>query len=376
VGARAPELYRRSPYIVCYWQDRHLVFENYAARTVVAAAPLTCEILHFFDRWRPAAALARKFPHYSAKSIAYEIAGLASVGLLERLSAPPDPKIEALTAWDDWTPAATYFHLSTKDVHSHLEPEDSYRLLRQRARKHPMPLPVKSYPRNPQIRLPAPQTEGEFPRVLLERRTWRKFSRQSIKLNDLATLLGLTFGVQSWVDLHGIGRIALKTSPSGGSRHPIEAYVVAQRVKGLRRGLYHYHPGKHRLELLHEEVSVAKTRAFVNDQWWFSGAAAVVLMTAIFARPQWKYPAPRAYRVVLVDAGHLCQTFCLVATWLGLAPFCTMALADSKIENDLQIDGVTESIIYTAGVGRRAGDADAARWPLRSYGPRLPNRLA
>jgi len=76
-------------------------------------------------------------------------------------------------------------------------------------------------------------------------------------------------------------------------------------------------------------------------------------MTAVFAREQWKYPTPRAYRVVQLDAGHLCQTFCLVATALGLAPFSTAALADSRIERALGIDGVSESVIYAAGVGQR-----------------------
>ena len=78
-----------------------------------------------------------------------------------------------------------------------------------------------------------------------------------------------------------------------------------------------------------------------------------MLMTAVFPRTQWKYDIARAYRVVLAETGHLCQTFCLTATWLGLAPFCTMALADSKIERDLGIDGITESVIYAAGVGVR-----------------------
>jgi SagB-type dehydrogenase family enzyme len=96
-------------------------------------------------------------------------------------------------------------------------------------------------------------------------------------------------------------------------------------------------------------------------------------MTAVFARTQWKYPASRAYRVVLIDAGHICQTFCLVATWLGLAPFCTMALADSKIEYDLGIDGVTESIIYAAGVGTRPKETEWAPWPTRPYGRRIRN---
>jgi hypothetical protein len=53
----------------------------------------------------------------------------------------------------------------------------------------------------------------------------------------------------------------------------------------------------------------------------------------------------------MLDAGHLCQTFCLVATWLGLAPFCTAALKDTLIEKDLGIDGICESVLYVAGVG-------------------------
>jgi hypothetical protein len=43
----------------------------------------------------------------------------------------------------------------------------------------------------------------------------------------------------------------------------------------------------------------------------------------------------------------------LVATWLGLAPFCTAALRDTLIERDLKIDGVRESVLYVAGVGAR-----------------------
>jgi SagB-type dehydrogenase family enzyme len=75
-------------------------------------------------------------------------------------------------------------------------------------------------------------------------------------------------------------------------------------------------------------------------------------MTAVFQRSMWKYRHARAYRVVLLDAGHLCQTFCLVATWLGLAPFCTAALKDTLIESHLGIDGISESVLYAAGVGR------------------------
>jgi SagB-type dehydrogenase family enzyme len=376
IGNCVPERYRRSSHLISYWQGRQLVFENYALDVRVTAAPQTCEMLHFLDRWRTAAEVARHFPDHTTQSLAGALSNLIDAGLVERSRAPRDKKAEALRGWSDWSPAASYFHMATRNSHAPIESDDSVRVLRQRARQTPMPPASKSYPRNRQVALPAPQTKGEFPRVLLERRTWRQFSPAALKLDDLATLLGLTFGVQSWLDLRGIGRVALKTSPSGGARHPIEAYVIAQRVRGLSRGLYHYNAATHRLELLHKRVSPAKTASYLNGQAWCDGAGAVVLMTAVFARQQWKYPGPRAYRIMLIDAGHLCQTFCLAATWLGLAPFCTMALADSEIESDLKIDGVSEAVVYAAGVGARVGDADSARWPTsQAYGRRTPNRL-
>ena len=75
------------------------------------------------------------------------------------------------------------------------------------------------------------------------------------------------------------------------------------------------------------------------------------IMTAVIERSRWKYRMARAYRVLLTEAGHLCQVFYLVATALGLAPFCTMALADSVIEQDLRLDAINESVLYVAGVG-------------------------
>ena len=78
----------------------------------------------------------------------------------------------------------------------------------------------------------------------------------------------------------------------------------------------------------------------------------------------WKYGHSRAYRMVLIDAGHLGQTFCLVATALGLAPFTTMAFSESGLEALLGLDGVRECPIYVAGVGMPDAGAGASpgRW--------------
>ena len=214
-----------------------------------------------------------------------------------------------------------------------------------------MPAAVKRYRRAPTIDLPDPHLDSDLSRALIARRTWRHFSRRPLGIDSLATLLGLTWGVREWRTVRGQGRVVLKTSPSAGARHPIEAYILALRVKDLDSGLYHYAADRHRLERLTGRASPGRAVRYCAGQTWYARAAALVIMTAVFAREQWRYASPRAYRAVLLDAGHLCQTFCLVATALGLAPFCTMALADSLIESDLGIDGVTESAMYITGVG-------------------------
>lgn len=333
-----------------------MVIENYAARTRVAASPVTCQLLDVFESWSPAAILAEHFPAMSAASLARAHASLVRHRLLERSRTPPPPG-GPFTGWQSWNPAAGFFHFSTKDGHAPIEPDVSARVLRRRAESTPMPPAIKQYPGAPKVRLPEPDISGELALALRQRRTWRQFSRRRLDLAHLATLLGLSFGVQRWLDVPGLGRLALKTSPSGGSRHPIEAYVICLRVSGVDRGLYHYNAAAHRLELLRRGARASDVVRYLNGQWWFRDAGAVVLMTAAFDRTWWKYPAPRAYRVVLLEAGHVCQTFCLLATKLGLAPFTTMALADSRIEQDLGVDGVTESILYAAGVGTRPATA-------------------
>jgi SagB-type dehydrogenase family enzyme len=366
--------YRRSPHLIFYWSGKRLVFENYYTRSKLYAAPLLFELLAFFDTWRGARAFAHRFPQIDPAVLMGGLSVLVRHGLLQRSDRPHDAVASrAMAAWANWNPAAGFLHFSTKDVHYSSDLDFVWARQQARAKSQPMPAPVKRFPGAKQIALPPPRHGGEFPQVLLARRTWRKFSAKPVALSALSTLLGLSFGVRWWVELPRLGRVALKTSPSGGARHPIETYLVARRVANLRPGLYHYAADKHCLERLNRGASSSQLARYLAGQKWYGKAAALVLMTAVFRRPQWKYQSPRAYRAVLIDAGHLCQTFCLVATWLGLAPFCSMALADSQIEADLGIDGVSESVLYAAGVGTLPPGLNWAPWPTRSRGTRYPN---
>lgn len=208
--------------------------------------------------------------------------------------------------------------------------------------------------------------------TLAARRTWRRFGRTPLSLAHLATLLGTTFGVQAWADAPRAGRTALKTSPSGGARHSLEAYVCVRRVEGLPAGLYHYRPDQHRLVRLRDGCSADDIGRFLPGQAGYRAAAVTCVLSSELARVRWRYPHARAYRVVLIEAGHLAQTFALAATALGLAAFTTGALAETAIEEALGLSAATSPVLYACGAGARpagvtwAPYADAPPPPRRS----------
>lgn len=342
--------FRRSPHLVSYWRGGRLVIRNYATGAMVSVPRGILEILDFFDDWRTADEFAGgSVPISVARPL---IASLVNATLLQRSDARRSARETAIAKWDAWNPEAGFFHMATRDVRFG-DPIEGDRALRRKARTIPLPSPVKRYPGARTHPLPRVAANAEFPQVLLARRTWRQFAKRPLDLESLGALLGLTGGVQQWASLRGQGDVPLKTSPSGGARHPIELYVFARNVKGLAPGFYHYAGDRHRLELMAAHRRRVRVQRYLPTQFWYEGAAVVVFFTAVFARYLWKYTYPRAYRATLIEAGHQCQTFCLVATWLGLAPFCSMALADSRIEQDLGLDGVSESVLYAAGVGVR-----------------------
>ena len=140
----------------------------------------------------------------------------------------------------------------------------------------------------------------------MARKTHREFSKQEVTLEAVSRLLSLVWGVRGYIHSPGFGKLVHKTSPSAGARHPGEVYLMALRVEGLKPGLYHYHPAYHRLEMISTNATREKAWRYCARQNFAKNAAALFLMTAVFRRTMWKYHLPRAYRVVLLDAGHLC----------------------------------------------------------------------
>jgi SagB-type dehydrogenase family enzyme len=342
---------RRARALHISWHHGRLTFENYLTRQVVSADPLALSLLHFFDDWRTVGDLIARLPEYRPASIRQQVRILRAHTLLLREGSKDAARDQAVAdEWRAWLPHGA-FHFGTKDV-PFASPRAWRRIVKRFLAESPQPPIFKTYPKARHTRLPAPPPPaGEFLRVLLGRQTHRAFSGAPVPLEAIATLLHYTWGATGDFESPNYGRLLHKTSPSGGARHPGEVYLVAFDVTGLTPGVYHFNVRDHSLDLIRRGQFRRRLLADAVGQAHVGAASAVFVMTTLFARSSWKYRSPRAYRVVTLDTGHLGQTFCLVATWLGLAPFTTAALRDSSLEALLGLDGITESVMYLAGVG-------------------------
>jgi SagB-type dehydrogenase family enzyme len=336
---------------IAYWESGKLRIVNYLTRREFSTNPTTLDIISFFFTPRTIQDALVKFRSFSRNSVVRAILQLIDAQLLLEYGSAAWERDELVaSSWRPWLPEGG-FHFLTKDtpyVPQDWPIEEKMKTLSST----PAPPQFKTIRVPNPIRLPSHKIAGDtFLETLHARRTHREFARGKVSLDDVSRLLQTTWGVQGYFETNVFGNLPYKTSPSGGARHPGEVYVMALRVDGLERGIYHYHARDNYLAKLPAKVSPRKASAYCADQPWFAGAAALFIMTAVFARTMWKYGRARAYRVVLLETGHLCQTFCLTATRLRLAPFSTAALKDSLIENDLGLDGVSESVLYVAGIG-------------------------
>ena len=359
-------VYRAARTLVAYWLGDRLALHNYRSQRLAAGSPLAVQILDFLRVWRTADEVGTAFSAHPRRFLEGVLRRLERFTLVERWVGPNPPPSEPTPPWGEWSPVADFFHFATKDQARAKGDalQEQERALEAQAAADPAPPALKAYPEAVTIALPTRTEAGEFASVLRSRRTWRGFSPEPLPAQDLGTLLDLTFGVRFWGDAGGGTRVMFKTSPSSGARHPLEAYVAALRVDGVPRGLYHYAPDSSRLERIRAGASPRELEGFLAGQWWYRTAAAVVFMAAVLPRSRWRYPFPRVYRSILLETGHFCQTFLLTATWLKLAPFCTAALADSRVERAFGLDGIDEVVLYAAGVGvRPRGMEGWVQWP-------------
>ncbi len=218
-----------------------------------------------------------------------------------------------------------------------------------------LPQPPLEKPARPGARLidlpaadPAALTERDIYCVLRRRRSRRTFNDGALTLGQFAFLLWATQGVQR---VFGGTYSTFRPVPSGGARHPFETYLIVNRVVGLERGVYRYLPLSHRLELcLADEALGPHLLAACTGQTFVVDSAVVFVWSCVPYRSEWRYHIGAA-KLMLIDAGHLCQNLYLACEAIGCGT-CAVADYDQQLfDRLLGLDGVDEFVVYLAPVG-------------------------
>ncbi|MFI9821082.1 SagB/ThcOx family dehydrogenase [Streptomyces sp. NPDC052013] len=220
-----------------------------------------------------------------------------------------------------------------------LDRSEELRLLTQRA--------ARLNPSRPLIPLPDPApVDAALTEVIGARRSAETFGRGELALPVLSGMLQHAYRVrlvQGW---------PRRPVPSGGALYPLDLYVIAQRVEGLRSGLHHYDPFRHALtrvrEVDHETLHLATLQPEMARD-----AAAMLVTAASFWRSRFKY-GQRALRFCLLEAGHLEQNLLLLATAYGLSARPIGGFLDDDFTVAMDYDGVNEAPLYVTLVGRPA----------------------
>lgn len=344
----------RSPNVVAWWKGESFIVEEFRQRRRIAVSPLIALLLSKFSKPRSAETVAKDFPPYSPESVRREIRRLERLGLLVP-AGDRERRFDLAAAWKNCLPAA-FLHASSTNKSYFSGARAQIRYFRKRLAEERQPPLYKDYRRARLVPFPKDpfRIDATLREALENRRTVRKFTRRPVRFADLAVLVEGTFGQTGWLEAGVLGRLLLKRTPSAGSRHPIECYVAAWNVEGLAPGLYHYSVRRHGLELLKSGDFRREAVRLASAQHWVARMGFACLLTSVFHRTLWKYSHSGVYRSMLMDAGHLGQTFVLLATALGLGPFQTAALQETRIEKFLGIDGVTEFPVYLLGAGYAA----------------------
>ena len=140
-------------------------------------------------------------------------------------------------------------------------------------------------------------------------------------------------------------------SPAKISKGNLGGQTQTDAENVLKAGLYHYNVKDHALDVLWDREFSDDDIGQIFTYPWVRDAAIGIVMTAVFSRNQSKY-GERGYRYILLEAGHIGQNIYLVSEALGLKCCALGGTRDENLEKLIDIDGITESVVYGFAVGK------------------------
>lgn len=212
---------------------------------------------------------------------------------------------------------------------------------------------LNQFPSFPLIALPEPMAlEGALGEVLARRHSCRTVTG-TLTLEELSTLLHHAVRVSRFTKSAIVPHVSknFRPYPSPGGLYGTEFYLILNRVEGVEPCIAHYDPRKHELRITRRQDGRAFADVEMVGESDATDAPVIMVLTSVPQRITAKY-GPRGYRLALLEAGHAGQNLCLSALGVGLQSLVYGAYYDDELSEQLDIDGVTETVFSVILLGR------------------------
>lgn len=186
--------------------------------------------------------------------------------------------------------------------------------------------------------------------VIRQRKSCRNFSNQHCNKQDLFKLLKTGLTATHYNQTY---ERSLRAYPSGGALFGVDTFVAAGRVIGLKKGFYFC--DLHRQELILFDKLNAKDNLedkFIKYDNIISNAAFLVFLVANLKYLKTKYNTLLAYRIALLESGHMMQNLILSAGYWHMKSVPLLCFKHSAVYKHFKPPIKDLVPLYALGVGK------------------------
>lgn len=216
----------------------------------------------------------------------------------------------------------------------------------KRYERHTLKATQKTRSKKDSYHLNVEYKDNEFEKTLLNRKSIRNFSYESIKYTDFCKILNMSYGINKH------GKIS---TPSAGGIYEIQLIVVINNVYDMKNGIYLYDINSTSLLPL---VSEFTRKDYKNITYSLALAEKCAFSIHAITNPTfmtYKY-GDRGYRFLNLECGHIFQNLTLVATYLNIGSVCSGGFSEKDfieyLDLNSELDFHNYMVLYEGFFGK------------------------
>jgi len=353
--------YTVNPFIIFYYSIKRkklMLFEPINKKVFELRQDFFFDLLDYCEKGREKTSIVKKIVQLlsDGNPNAYVIIeDLIKSNLLLKQDRTLKKNIEKSSEWFSYGWGSSfYYHLASKDFKFLDYSIENEVLKDQKLMKtylnESLPPPIYKEYKNNKFYPLLPISEFEEVKFPPHGTLTKKLNKQK-----LSYMLYLTFGEIFSANFPIVGKILAKTSPSGGARHPSEAYILLlKNLDNIPAGVYHYSVKRNGLEYLTSLGSITKTKKYFYKTSHVKdfNAEVIIVISSIFERNMWRYREIRTFRVIFLDIGHLLSTLRIITKSLGMDVLINHSFDDYLVQKLLGLTTGKERPLYCAIIGK------------------------